>query len=180
MSFLLIAPAVPAQNHDARAEVFGSIGGGKVYDDEGSLGKGLDIGGGIGFRLTSKLHIEGQVNGIDYERNFASGVRFAGTAIFTTANLRYHFSTAKVQPFIVGGVGFVHHENRSRFLEDNFPTKRTTNGLATNFGGGVEIFLNKKFSIKPEFRIFLGDTAGSGVEPPFTVGRGSVAFSYHW
>jgi opacity protein-like surface antigen len=180
MSFLLIAPATLAQSYDSRGEVFGSIGGGKIYDDEGSLGKGLDIGGGVGFRITPKVGIEGQVNRIDYERNFFSGVRFAGTAVFTTANLLYHFSTEKVQPYLVGGVGFVHHENRSRFPEDNVLPKRTTNGLATNFGAGVKIFLNKKFSVRPEFRIFLGDTAGSGVEPPFSLGRASVAFSYHW
>jgi opacity protein-like surface antigen len=180
MSFLLIAPAVLAQNYDSRGEVFGSLGGGKIYDDEGSLGKGLDIGGGVGFRITPKVGVEGQVNRIDYERNFFSGVRFAGTAVFTTANLLYHFSTAKVQPYVVGGVGFVHHENRSRFPEADFLPKRTANGFATNFGAGLKIFLNKKLSLRPEFRVFLGDTAGSGVEPPFSLGRASVALSYHW
>jgi opacity protein-like surface antigen len=180
MGLLLLAPAALAQDLERRGEVFGSLGGGKVYDDEGSLGKGFDIGGGVGFRLTPKVGIEGQVNRIDYERNFASGVRFAGTAVFTTANLLYHFSTSKVQPYVVGGVGFMHHENRSRFPENEVLPKRTANSFATSFGGGVKIFLNQKFSVRPEVRVFLGDTAGSGVEPPFSLGRASLGFTYHW
>jgi opacity protein-like surface antigen len=180
LGILLLAPAALAQNQERRGEVFGSLGGAKAYDDEGSIGKGLDIAGGVGFRLTPKVGIEAQVNHFDYERNFASGVRFAGTAVFTTANLLYHFSTSKAQPYVVGGVGFVHHENRTRFPGIEFPGERTTNGFASNFGAGVKIFLNQKISIRPEFRVFIGDTAGSGVEPPFSVGRASVAVAYHW
>lgn len=180
MSLLLLAPAASAQDRERRGEVFGSIGGGKAYDDEGSIGKGLDIGGGVAFRLTPKFAIEAEVNRMEYERNFSSGVRFAGNAVFTTANLLYHFSTSKAQPYVIGGVGFVHHENRSRFPEDGILPKRTTNGFAQNFGAGVKLFVNEKFSIRPEVRVFLGDTAGSGVEPPFSVGRASVAFTYHW
>lgn len=179
-SFLFIAPTVLGQNFASRGEVFGSIGGGKAYDDEGSLGKGLDIGGGAGFRLTPRLGLEGHVNRIEYKRDFSSGVRFEGTAVFTTANLLYHFSTSRAQPYVVGGVGFVHLENRSRFPEDDFLPKRTANGFATNFGGGVKIFLSKNFSLRPEVRVFIGDTEGSGVEQPFSVGRASVALSYHW
>lgn len=180
MSFLFFAPTVLGQNYAPRGEVFGHLGGGKTYDDEGSLGNGFDIGGGVGFRLTPKFGVEGQVNRIAYKRDFSSGVRFAGTAVFTTANVLYHFSRSQAQPYVVGGVGFVHHENRSRFPEDSFLPKRTSNGFAKNFGAGVKIFLSKNFSLRPEFRVFLGDTAGSNVEPPFSVGRASVAVSYHW
>jgi opacity protein-like surface antigen len=180
LCFLLLAPTVLAQNYASRGEVFGSIGGGKTYDDEGSLGSGFDVGGGVGFRLTPRFGVEGQINRLDYKRDFSSGVRFEGTALFTTANVLYHFTTSQAQPYVIGGLGFVHHENRSRFPGDNSLPTRTSNGFAKNFGAGVKIFLNKKFSLRPEFRVFLGDTAGSGVEPPFSVGRGSVAFSYHW
>jgi hypothetical protein len=180
MGLLLLAPAALAQDMERRGEVFGSLGGGKAYDDEGSLGKGLDMGGGVGIRLTPNIGIEGQVNRIDYERNLFSGARFAGSAVFSTANLLYHFSKSKAQPYVVGGFGFVHHENRSRFPGDEVLAKRTSNGFATNFGAGVKLFLNKKFSIRPEFRVFLADAAGSGVEPPFSIGRASVAFTYHW
>jgi opacity protein-like surface antigen len=179
-TLLFLAPTVLAQDYTSRGEVFGSIGGGKTYDDEGSLGKGLDIGGGVGFRLTPRFGVEGQVNRIDYQRDFDSGVRFEGTAVFTTANVVYHFSTSRAQPYVVGGVGFVHHENRSQFPGDDFLPKRTANGFATNFGAGVKIFLSKNFSLRPEVRVLIGKPEGNGVEQPFSVGRASLAFSYHW
>jgi opacity protein-like surface antigen len=180
LSLLLIAPTVCAQNYTPRGEIFGSVGGGKAYDDEGSIGKGVDFGGGIGYRLTPRFGIEGQVNRISYNRDLPLSARFEGTAVFTTANVLYHFTTSKAQPYVIGGLGFVHHENRARFAEESTTFIRSTNGIATNFGAGVKIFLSKKFSLRPEFRVFIADTKGSGVEPPFSVWRGSIGFSYHW
>jgi len=178
--FFLTVPTAFAQTASPRGEVFGSVGGGRAYDDEGNIGSGIDFGGGVGFRITPKFGIEGQVNRMIYERGFSSGVLFKGSAVFTTANVIYHFSKEQAQPYVIAGVGFVHHENRSQFPVEPFTIKGSTNGFAFDFGAGIRIFINKQFSLRPEFRVFIGDAAGSGVESPFSVMRGSLAFSYHW
>ena len=176
----LLALVASAQTPATRGEVFGSLGGGKAFDDEGGLGGGLDVGGGAGFRITPRFAIEGQVNRIHHRRDFSSGVRFEGIALFTTASLVYHFSESKAQPYVLAGLGVVNFENRSRFPEDGPLPERKSTGFATNFGGGAKLFLNRRVSLRPEFRLFFGDTAGSGVEPRYCVLRGSVAISYHW
>jgi opacity protein-like surface antigen len=177
---VILTASALAQTPASRGEVFGSVGGGKAFDDEGGLGSGVDVGGGVGFRITPRFAVEGQVNRIHHKRDFSSGVRFEGIALFTTASVLYHFSDEKAQPYVLAGLGFVNYENRSRFPEDTVLPKRTSTGFATNFGTGVKLFLNQRVSIRPEFRVFFGDTAGSGVEPRFCTLRGSVAVSYHW
>jgi opacity protein-like surface antigen len=180
IALIFLAPTVLAQNPSSRGEIFGSFGGGQASDDEGSIGRGFDFGGGVGYRITPRIGVEGQVNRISYQRGFSSGGRFEGSAVFTTANLVYHFSKGRAQPYVFGGVGFVHHENRSQFDPAIVVGTRRANGFASNFGAGVKLFVSKHFSVRPEFRVLLGDTKGSGVEPPFSVARGSIGFSYHW
>lgn len=179
-ALLSLAPVAFAQDYSSRGEIFGSIGGGKASDDEGSIGSGFDFGGGIGYRVTPRFGIEGQVNRFAYKRELSAGRRFEGSAIFTTANLVYHFATGRAQPYVFGGVGFVHHENRSQLDLATFVGDRQADALAGNFGAGAKIFLSKHISVRPEFRVFVGDAKGSGVEPPFSVVRGSVGISYHW
>jgi opacity protein-like surface antigen len=182
IAFLLFVPASLAQSDAPRGEVFGSIGGGKVYDDEGKIGSGVDFGGGVGYRITPKFGIEGQVNAINFKREFFSGVRFEGTAVFTTVNVLYHFSKSKVQPYVLAGYGVSHHRNRSQFPgEPNLP-QQTATGLAQNYGAGVKIYLSKTISLRPEVGVFIGSNEGigTGIEPPISVGRASIAFTYHW
>src|SRR5215211_3225360 len=99
---LAFAPAVFAQDFTPKGEVFGNVGAGKAYDDEGGIGNGLDFGGGIGYRITPKFGVEGYVNSIRHKREFGNGVVFEGTGTFVSANAIYHFSTAKVQPYVIG------------------------------------------------------------------------------
>jgi opacity protein-like surface antigen len=182
LSLFLLAPAALAQGMERRGEVFGSLGGGKAYEDEGLRGNGLTIGGGVGYRLTPRVGIEAQINGMSYERNFSSGVRFEGTVVLTTANLLYHFSTSRVQPYVFGGIGHSYDRRDSQFPGDSLPFKGTAQGFAINFGAGVKIFLNKKYSLRPEWA-FGGGTnegVGTGFEQSIALGRASVAFTYHF
>jgi opacity protein-like surface antigen len=180
---LVVAPAAFAQDFTPKGELFGSFGGGKAFDDEGDIGSGFDFGGGIGYRLTPRFAIEGAVNSIRHKREFGNGVVFEGTGTFVSANALYYFSTQKVQPYVIGGGGFVNHQNRSRFPEDLAQPKVSANGKAVNFGAGARIFLNKYISLRPEFRIFVGYPDSSrlrSIEAPFSVLRGSIGVSYHW
>jgi hypothetical protein len=179
--FLLLPSAAFGQEYDSRWEVFGTLGYGGTWDDEGGVGRGLDIGGGLGVRATRKLGFEGSINRIRHLRKFStSPVRFEGTAVFASANALYHFSESSTQPYVIGGVGALWHEDRSSGLGPVRPPLDAS-GFAYNFGGGVKFFLSKHVSLRPEFRIFIGDLGvNGGVEPPFSLMRGSIGVSYHW
>jgi hypothetical protein len=179
--FLFLPSAAAAQEYDSRWEVFGTLGYGGTWDDEGGIGRGLDVGGGLGLRATRKLGFEGSINRVKHVREFdSSPVRFEGTAVFASANALYHFSESRAQPFVTGGGGAFWHEDRSSGLgPPRAPLE--AGGFVFNFGGGVKVFLGKHVSLRPEFRIFIGDPGGGGgVEPPFSLMRGSIGVSYHW
>ena len=179
--FLVLPATAFAQDYRAKYEVFGSAGYGVTYDDEGGVGGGLDIGAGFGVRATRKLGFEGSVNRISHLREFAvSGVRFDGTSVFACANALYHFSDSKVQPYVIGGIGVLHHQDRSSgFGLSGSPL--SASGFAYNFGAGVKVFLSKHVSLRPEFRVFIGDLGkGGGTEPPVSAARGAVGLGYHW
>ena len=181
-AMLLLLPATAlAQDYRSKYEVFGSAGYGATYDDEGGIGRGLDIGAGFGVRPIGRLGFEGSVNRISHLREFAfNGVRFEGTGVFASANALYHFSDSKAQPYVIGGIGVLHHEDRSSGLGPARPP-RSGSGFSYNFGAGLKLFVSKRVSVRPEFRVFIGDLGKSaGTEPPFSLLRGSVGIGYHW
>ena len=170
-----------AQENRTKWEVFGTAGYGRAYDDEGNIGSGLDLGGGFGYRITPKVGVEGSFNWFSHTREFGgSPVRFEGTAVSGAANVVYHFSESKVQPFVTGGIGALQHEDRSTGLGQVGPP-RTKSGFSYNFGGGVKIFLTKRVALRPEGRVLISNLgSGPGIEPPFSTFRGSVGIGYHW
>ncbi|MCI0624269.1 MAG: porin family protein [Acidobacteria bacterium] len=179
-ALLLMPGAAWAETFGTRYEVFGTVGGLKAYDDEGSIGTGTAASGGFGYRATPKLGFEIEVSRTPHLRDIAGGtLRFEGTGVFTTGSLLYHFSESRAQPYVLGGIGHLHYRREFHFLF--IGTSDTANGFAYNFGGGVKIFLNRRFSARPEFRILVGEARNNqAVEPPFSVFRGSIGLAYHW
>ena len=73
LAVFCLTGAAPAFCKDfLRREVFGAIGIGKTYDDEGSLGSGLNAGGGFGYRVSQRFGVEAEVNGFRTRRDFGS------------------------------------------------------------------------------------------------------------
>ena len=182
LGFFLLLPATTlAQDYRPRYEVFGTAGYSATYDDEGGIGRGLDVGAGFGVRAIGKLGFEGSVNRVSHLREFSfPSIRFEGTAIFACANALYHFSDSKAQPYAIGGIGVLHHKDRSSGLGPPRPPL-SGSGFAFNFGTGVKVFVSKHVSVRPEVRVFVGDLGESaGIEPPFSLLRGSVGIGYHW
>ncbi len=168
---------VSASGQEYRREVFGSIGVGKTYDDEGSLGKGLNGGGGFGYRLTQRFGVEGEVNGFATKRTFSPAFApFRASGVFVNGNGLFYLNQGRAQAFLIGGVGMLHVQNDSSFAG---PVNRSSNGLAINFGAGVKVFLTPHVLLRPEFRIY-GANSGNAVESPFTDMRFSIGAGYAW
>ncbi|MCI0489223.1 MAG: outer membrane beta-barrel protein [Blastocatellia bacterium] len=182
LSIIFLLPAaVMAQDTDSRGEVFINVGRGVIFDDEGFLGSGTSIGGGIGFRLISKLGIEGEVKRIPHFREFPSGVQLRGTAVFININAIYHFSDSRIQPYVTGGAGFLHYRNKSRspFPDEPFRGEPTSNSFAFNMGAGLKGFLTDRVSVRPEFKL-LNSNDVTVVSDKLNIFHFSVALALHW
>jgi len=169
------------QEFSYRGEMFGTVGVGKTYDDEGSLGSGFNGGGGIGYRMRPKFAVEFDFSAFRHERETSFGLLlFSGSGIFATGNALYYFGSGsgRVQPYVIGGAGILHKRNTSSF-EGQPPLDISGTGFALNIGTGAKIFLAPRFSLRPEFRIFSGK-AGPAVEAPFSIIRAAVGAAYHW
>jgi hypothetical protein len=179
--FLLIPIKSFGQDYDSRWEVFGTVGYGGTWDDEGGIGGGIVVGGGLGVRPTSRVGFEGSFLRVFHKRTFdLSPVIFEGTGVFVSGNALYHFSESRVQPYVTGGAGLVHHTDRSSGLGQPRSSVGAS-GLAYNFGAGLRIFANRHISLRPEFKVYLGNLGDRApIDPVFNAVGGSLGISYHW
>ena len=81
---LILSPALASAQS---IEVFATTGAVQLWDDEGNLGVGVPIGGGVGFRSPHGWGIEVLAETQKAKRNFDSDVRFDSTV---TAGARAH------------------------------------------------------------------------------------------
>jgi hypothetical protein len=176
---LLGSASAGAQTFLPKYSVFGQVGAARIYDDEGSIGTGFYGGGGMGFRFHRRLGAEFELFRFKHERSVAGGLlRFAGTGNFYMGNALLYFSDRRVQPYVVGGIGALDYINRSNLAST--PETRSTR-LAGNAGFGIQGFLSRRASLRPEVRLTWGGTRrAAGIEPPISALRFSIGLGYHW
>lgn len=166
----LLLLAAPLFGQQRKADVFGMIGTGAVYDDEGSLGRGVTGAGGIGYRLRKRLGVEAEVNVFQSKRDFGQIVPpFRHSGLHVMANALAHFGPSRAQFYLLGGVGLLHVRNKTRNLSDS--------GFNIGLGFGMKIFATEHVYIRPDFRIFGGGTR-QAVESPFSMLRIGVGVGY--
>jgi hypothetical protein len=188
---LAVTLAVPgfAQNPSYKGEVYGNIGYGLLSDDEGSRGRDVVFGGGIGYRFSRRwgLAIEASRNG--HYRETAS-FAMDGYAALVGGALQYHLlAESKAQPYLRFGLSYARYEGRF-ILKPPTPPGSGINGtqsfIGPDFGAGVKIFATERISVRPEFRVApLRGLRGYAphrdvVEPPLFATWFSVGIGYHW
>jgi hypothetical protein len=175
---LLLAAGCLTAADPPRRDVFGFVGYGKTYDDEGSLGAGLNGGGGFGYRLTRRFGVQGDVNLFRTRREFGAGYPdYTAHGALVMGNGLLHFSSSAVQPYLLFGAGLLNYTNDVDF--GGAPVNRSGTGFALDVGFGVKAFLRPNLSLRPEVRIYAGG-AGSAVERPFSDLLFSIGVGYHW
>ncbi len=169
---LLLLLALPLAAQQRRVDVFGLLGVGATYDDEGSLGKGVSGAGGIGFRLTKRLGVEGEINAFSSKRDFGQIVPpFQHSGAHVMGNALLHFGPQRAQFYLLGGVGLLHVKNKNSNLSDN--------GFNVGFGFGFKFFATEHIYIRPDFRVF-GGSSSQAAETPFSMLRVAVGVGYSW
>jgi hypothetical protein len=164
---LLLAVASMCGQDTPKREVFGVTGIGKTYDDEGSLGKGLHGGGGFGYRFTRRFGAEIEATAFRTRREFPTQV-FEASGAMLLGNGLLHLTGGRVQWYLLGGAGLLYVRNNL-----------TDHGLVLALGTGVKIYPTRRFVLRPEVRLFAGNS-GRAVEAPFTGVRVSMGAGFCW
>ena len=163
-----------------KVEVFGTIAHGGFYNGRHVWGRGLDYGGGLGFRpFSGKLHRLGfEVQAARLKTSEATTVYPSLTmdSRLFMANAVCHFRDGtKAQPYVYGGLGRVDVDYYRRCVAcvfDRDPvtgelvprvTEENVSGskLGVTLGAGLKIALHNHLSIRPEL-LFVNTTPGSG------------------
>ncbi len=181
----LVGPSM-AQNQPEsawpyKAEVFANVAHGRFYHGDHLWGKGLDYGGGVGFRPFSgklrRLGFEVQATRLRKSEELSASVSQNLKSHLIMANALYHFrSDTKTQPYVFGGLGHVNVDYTYRCVDcvfDQDPitgelvsrgvTESRSKGskLGVTLGAGMKIAVHRHLSIRPEL-LFVDTTPGSG------------------
>jgi opacity protein-like surface antigen len=155
-------------------EIHAHAGGGWTYDDEGSIGTGVSVAANVARRLTTKVAVEGELSYFRHKRDLSFAI-WKGTGAFATGNLLYHFSSSRVQPYVLAGIGLM-------IYKPDFSVETDSSaGWAWGFGFGVKGFVTERISIRPEWRVYVGHPQrNNGPEPPISHSRITVGLGYRW
>lgn len=144
-------------------EAFAATGLLQVWDDEGNIGAGVPIGGGIGFKSRHGWGIEVLAETQKATRDFDSGVRFDSTVTGARARIIKYFGSGRTQPYAGGLLGVTHVDTTrespsgcalvnnvftctGRDVFQNDSTDATWGGFA-----GVRIPAGRVMFVRPEF-----------------------------
>lgn len=199
LGFAICCPSIggaqPAQTANLTPEFFATLAWGHLFRfGDRTFGDRPNIGGGLGLRHRSGL-------GIEFELNRTLGlsptlapcgltVPCAGTghegvraATIASANVLYHFSKSRIQPYLTVGIGALWSKGVStttlagetQAIQTEQEWRDT--GLALNWGGGVRILITRAISLRSEYR-FYNSTLRSRVN--LSLIRASIGVGYHW
>lgn len=162
LGVLILSPAFASAQS---IEVFATTGVVQIWDDEGNIGLGMPVGGGIGFKSPHGWGVEALAEIQNAERNFDSGVRFDSTVTAGRARIIKYFGSGRTQPYAGGGVGVTRVKSTREFptgcaLVNNVFTctgrdvfrSESTNGTLSGFTG-VRIAAGRALFVRPEFEV---------------------------
>jgi hypothetical protein len=151
-------------------EIFALTGAVQLLDDEGTLGLGAPIGGGVGFRSPHGWGIEALAETQQANRRFSSDVRFDSTVTAARARLLKYFGGGRAQPYAGGGFGVTRirstydypsgcglgPNNQFQCASRDITRGTSTAGTLSGFTG-VRIAAGRRLFVRPEFEISSAD-----------------------
>lgn len=156
LGFSAVASAEPV-------EVFVTTGVHQIWDDEGNIGTGVPIGGGVGFKSLHGWGVEALVETQKARRSFDGNVRFDSTLTAARARLIKYFGSGRTQPYAGAGLGVTHIESTRESptgcaLVNNLFTctgrdvfrSESTDGTLSGFAG-LRIRAGRALFVRPEF-----------------------------
>jgi hypothetical protein len=183
-------PAAAAAQPDSRLHAGVSLGFSKVWDDEGGIGTGMDVGASAGWLAGEHLDLSVALSTLAHDRP-TSFLSWDGRLWMLSARAAYgpRARRARVWPFVAGGLGLMRSTGTitERALEGPFSPMPpeivdvrswSFTGPLWEVGGGAEIRFGRAF-VRPEAwwtvgMLDRGERFGVP-EPPISVTRIIVA-----
>jgi hypothetical protein len=162
-----------AQDLGTKKSVFVGAGYGQFYDDEGSLGSGPVFRAGAEWRPFRRFALRGEMYGIHHTRTDSFEV--SGNSVSAFGSGVYYFMNGTTQPYLSVGLGIQQHDFRYSWPSspDLGRFHASGNSAAAFLAFGAEMFVNRRWSIVPEFRVVAG-------REYICAGYFSLAAAYHW
>ena len=184
-----------AQDYEYKGEVYGNAGVGGMLDDETNLGKGLVVGGGLGYRFHRRWGVSFDVSRNAHHRDLGA-LKADGHAVLVGGSVQFFFRPeTNVQPYLRFGANYARYHGTFTFKPSTPPfgtpvpgssETGSQNFFGPDVGFGVRFFATKKISIRPEVRFAAHsglrdyDFARDILEPGLWVGAFTVGVGYHW
>jgi hypothetical protein len=184
----------------ARISVFGSVGYNGQWDDESRLGQSVAVSGGVGYRITSRLSVEGLVNRLEHRRDLLfysvshdaadnptatpAPATLTGSATYLLGQVRYVFSTSRVQPYVAGAIGVMHYSGNGWAAvfppvlgQPTTPSGVSVTTPAIGGTGGVDVVVNRRVTIGPYFGLLMSNNDEAGTKNAL---HGGVRIGLGW
>lgn len=162
--FLCIPATLPAQE---RVGLFGSLGLGGYWSDESFNGNGANLGAAIDVFPLSWLGLEAGVDGGNHARDYEGR---AGKTRHLYADLILRFTRSRFQPYLVGGVGWLHSVT-NRWYTSAWLIVSEEDSLAVNLGLGALYNVGRRWLIRPELRL-VGASGDAAIKRYFRLSLG--------
>jgi outer membrane protein with beta-barrel domain len=184
--FLMPAAPARAQTDAPRRVVFGDLGYSRTWDDEGLLGSGAALRGGVGFRLTPRLTLQAVVDRVPYHRDIEY-LKVDGRVLYGGVELGFLSANPRVRPYITIGIGrfkddgvwvFKHFTGPGSQREEEAIPRHYSAGMFTS-SGGVEVRMSDRTSIRAGLRLHgLLNTGNDAL--PHTIIQPTIGVAYRW
>jgi hypothetical protein len=156
--------AQPISHTDSRGSIAGVFGGGRTWDDEGSLGAGPVVGGRVQWRLFGTTSVEASVDALSHDRR-GGFFEAEGRTLFLGATLLHRFigdESMRAQFYVLGGLHVAKHSGSTTF--DVVRRGHASADPGYHFGGGVAIRVGERVELGPEARFYMMQ-AGNDSDP---------------
>jgi hypothetical protein len=157
-------------------EAFGSAGYGRTFRiDDNRTGDGVFWGFGAGFRPLPRVRVEGAVENLDV---LSHSTDYVANVLHPRASLAYEFSSSRIRPFIIGGVGAA----RMREIQTiTFPTRvevseEKETAFAVHFGFGLAFQPVGRVAIRPQLVLIPTTASRSNIH----LFHSSVQIAFGW
>jgi hypothetical protein len=186
-ALVVLAPVSASAQSAERGSAFADLGWARTWDDEGLLGSGMSLSGGVGLRLTKVLSLQAIVERIAYERDI-DYLTFDGRVVFVGAEAAFQYGTRRVRPFWTIGAGFFNDDGtyvRKTLIDPRLPPvveepieRHYTLGAMTA-SGGIDVPVSGQLSVRAGVR-FHGLLKTGDDAAPHTIIQPSVGVAWRF
>ena len=188
--FLCLCSAVPARAQsapDSRYHAVTDLAYSRAWDDEGFLGSGAAITGGIGVRLSDRTALRVLVSRTGYFRD-VEYLTFDGRILFAGVEAAFHGRQPSARPFFTLGAGLMN--DRGTWTQKTLPSPQSPSVItatiarrydlvALTASGGIDFKISRQVAVAAGVRFFGLLQTGEDLAPHVVIQPG-LGVVYRW